>query len=51
MWVVCDRECGNIIEYTETLEEAELVVRDYEEIDKAEGNYTPDFYEIKKWIY
>lgn len=41
-----DREAGNVIDSFETLEEARKAIKDYEETDKKEGTYTPDFYEI-----
>ena len=41
-----DREAGNIIEDCKTYQSAIKQVVQYELIDKAEGNYTYDFYEI-----
>jgi hypothetical protein len=41
-----DREAGNVIEYFETLREAQQVLYRYEREDKEAGNYTEDFYEI-----
>ena len=43
-----DREAGNVIDYFETMEEAEKTLLEYEKIDREEGTYTRDFYEIKK---
>lgn len=44
-YITRDREAGNIIEAFETLEEAQQAIKTYEETDKADGTYTPDFYE------
>jgi len=43
-----DKEAGNVIEtgLTESQAKSKIVV--YEDIDKREGNYTPDFYEYKE---
>ena len=41
-----DREAGNIIDKFGTLKEAQDTMEEYEAEDKAEGTYTPDFYEI-----
>ena len=46
IWIIRDREAGNIIDYTLTRTQAEEMVRQYEAIDAAEEIYTPDFYEI-----
>ena len=43
-----DREAGNVIETGLTLNEAEKMLHEFEETDKNECNYTPDFYEIKE---
>lgn len=43
-----DREAGNRITWCDTLEEAEELVRVYEDEDREDGTYTPDFYEIVK---
>lgn len=48
MYIIQDREAGNIISSFETLEDAEAELEQYEEEDKREGTWTPDFYEIKK---
>lgn len=45
-YVIRDREAGNAIEWAETIEEAKEIVKQYEKIDKKDGNYTPNFYEI-----
>lgn len=41
-----DREAGNIIEQFETIEDAIKAIKAYEEKDKKNGDYTPDFYDI-----
>ena len=46
MYVVRDREAGNVITQFETMEEAKKVLERYEEQDKKDGTYTEDFYEI-----
>ena len=45
-YIIQDKEAGNIIESNLTLEKANELLKLYEETDKKEGNYTPDFYEI-----
>lgn len=47
-YIIRDREAGNIIEAVDTYEEAIKTVEAYEEEDRNNGNYTPNFYEIKK---
>jgi len=42
-----DREAGNVIDYFTTKEEADEAVAMFEERDKEDGTYTPDFYEVK----
>ena len=44
---VQDREAGNVIGYFTTKEEADETVAMFEENDKEDGTYTPDFYEVK----
>ena len=46
MYVVRDREAGNVITQFETMEEAQKEIEIYEEQDKKDGTYTEDFYEI-----
>ena len=41
-----DREAGNVIETGLTYEEAVNLLAKFEEEDKQDGTYTPDFYEI-----
>ena len=43
-----DREAGNIIEKNLSLKEALKMLKLFEKVDKREGNYTLNFYEIKK---
>lgn len=43
---VCCKENGDVIEDCETLDEAITTIAQYEEQDRSEDNYTPDFYEI-----
>ena len=45
-YIIQDREAGNKITTFETLEEAKAELEKYENIDKNEGNYTDNFYEI-----
>jgi hypothetical protein len=41
-----DREAGNVIETGLTQEEAKKMLEKFEEDDKKDGIYEPDFYEI-----
>ena len=43
-----DREAGNVIEENLTFEQAQEMVLAFVKADKKEGNYTPEFYEIKE---
>ena len=45
-YIIRDRECGNYIDEFNTEEEALKVLKEYEEDDKANYCFTPDFYEI-----
>lgn len=45
-YIIQDRECGNYIDSFSTEREAKLALQGYEEQDKREKVYTPDFYEI-----
>jgi hypothetical protein len=40
------KETGDVIDYFDTLEEAQLTLDKFEEDDEDMGAYTPDFYEI-----
>lgn len=46
VFVLRDREAGNIIDRFATMREAQNTLEDYEAADKKDGTYTPDFYEI-----
>lgn len=41
-----DRETGTLIDEFETAKEAELAVEGYEEQDREEGNFKPNYYEV-----
>lgn len=43
---IIDKEAGNLISEFKTLEEAQKTLKKYESIDKKDGSFTPDFYEI-----
>lgn len=45
-YVIQDREAGNVIEHFATLELAQERLIEFEQSDKEEGIYTPNFYEI-----
>ena len=46
MYMIRDFASGTEIETAYNYEEALEIVKAFEDEDKAEGNYTPDFYEI-----
>ena len=46
LYKIQDRETGNVIDEFATLEKAEQTLEEYEKMDKADGNFTPNFYEI-----
>lgn len=48
MYVIRDREAGNVIDSFNTLEEAQMELARYEESDKQDGIYEENFYEIVK---
>ena len=50
MYIIRDKEAGNIIDRFNTLKEAKKALEEYETADKADNTYTPDFYEIVKEI-
>ena len=50
-YAIQDREAGNLIEYCDTLEEAKTRLQEFKQIDKEEGIYEPDFYEIVEIEY
>lgn len=41
-----DRETGTFIDEFETIEDAKAAIEEYEEYEKEEGVYEPDFYDI-----
>lgn len=41
------RETGDLIESAGTLEEAKKILEEYEQSDRKEGTFQPDFYEIR----
>lgn len=45
-YIIQDRETGTFIDEFTTLKEAESQLAKYEQEDKEEGIFTPDFYEI-----
>lgn len=46
IYIIRDREAGNMVDYFDTLEEAQTALAEYEEQDKKDGIYEEDFYEI-----
>ena len=40
------KETGGVLRYFDTLAEAQLTLTKFEEEDKKDNAYTPDFYEI-----
>lgn len=45
-YIIRDREAGNVIAKFVTYEEAIMELNKYEEEDRRDGTYEPDFYEI-----
>lgn len=45
-FIIQDREAGNFISSFNSKDEAEKELARYEQDDKKEGIYTPNFYEI-----
>ena len=45
-----DKATGTMIDFFNSMEEAELAIIGYETEDTLDDNYTPDFYEIKEKI-
>ena len=45
-FITRDREAGNRIEGFSTLDEAKAAINAYEEEDRQQGTYEPDFYEV-----
>ena len=46
MFIIRDREAGNLVCSYSTREEAEKALAEFEAEDKKDGIYEPDFYEI-----
>lgn len=46
MIYVADRETGTFIESVNSIEEAHILISEYESSDKESGIYTEDFYDI-----
>lgn len=46
MIVVRDREAGNIIEIVKSVEAGKKLIEEYEEMDKRDGIYEENFYEV-----
>jgi hypothetical protein len=45
-WILMDRVAGNKIESFATEKEAKEALKEYENLDRGEGIFTPDFYEV-----
>ena len=45
-FIIRETEAGNVIEEVSTYPEALEIVKNYEDEDKKNGDYTQDFYEI-----
>lgn len=41
-----DRETGTFIDCFDTIEEAKMAIKEYEAEDKANGDYSYDFYKV-----
>ena len=50
MYKIVQKEVGELFECNLTLEKAQAMVKFWEDLDKSEGIYTPNFYEIKEDI-
>lgn len=48
MYLIQDREAGNKIEVFKTRQAAENALKNYEEEDKKDNIFQPNFYEILK---
>ena len=46
IFIIQQRETGSHIAYLDTMHQAEKQLEAYEEQDKKDGTYEPDFYEI-----
>lgn len=47
IYIIQDSEAGNVIDVFDTMQAAMSCMAMYEQLDKAAGCYTNDFYEIK----
>lgn len=47
-WTIRDRETGTVIDEFDSFDMALDKLEEFEEEDRNEGNYTPDFYEIRE---
>ena len=47
-WIICCRESGDYIDGFDSKEEAENMLVIYEDCDKMEDIYEPNFYEIQQ---
>ena len=45
-FIIRDREAGNVIEHASSIEEAADIIKEFEEQDKKDGTFVPNFYEI-----
>ena len=45
-YLIISRESGDVIEHSDTVSEAENIIREYETEDKDNGIFSDDFYEI-----
>ena len=48
VWATRVRETGDVIDLFPSREEAEARIEEYEEEDRREGTYEPDFYEVAR---
>ena len=46
IYAIRDRESGTILHPVKSIEEGKKYIAAYEKRDKADGYYTPDFYEV-----
>jgi len=47
-YVIQDKEAGNIIDKFSSLKDAEKELNEYEQSDKEDGIFEPDFYKIQE---
>lgn len=50
IFVVRDREAGNIIDYVASEEEGLKLIQEYEQTDREDGIYQPGFYELAEYV-